>query len=81
MTPLRFEQAYDDEWTELERILDDLSSQKRWLSGSTPSISGARVATLYRRACDHLALARARAYPAYMIDRLVRLTSRAPQMI
>jgi uncharacterized membrane protein SpoIIM required for sporulation len=81
MTPLRFEQTYDEEWTELERTLDDVSGHKRRVSGGPLSISGARVATLYRRACDHLALARARAYPAYMIDRLERLTSRAHQAI
>jgi hypothetical protein len=81
MTPLHFEQTYDEEWIELERMLDDISGRKRRLSASASSIPGARVATLYRRACDHLALARARAYPAYMIDRLERLTSRAHQAI
>jgi uncharacterized membrane protein SpoIIM required for sporulation len=44
-------------------------------------IAGERVATLYRRACEQLALARARAYPAYLTDRLEQLTSDAHQLI
>jgi uncharacterized membrane protein SpoIIM required for sporulation len=44
-------------------------------------VSGARIAALYRRACEHLALARARSYPAYMIDRLERMTAEAHQLI
>src|SRR5262249_20702771 len=83
MRPLRFEQTYKDEWSELESILDEITSRK----GKSPALldqmpaSGARIATLYRRACDHLALARARAYPAYLIDRLERMTARAHQAI
>jgi uncharacterized membrane protein SpoIIM required for sporulation len=44
-------------------------------------IAGERVAALYRRACEQLALARARAYPAYLTDRLEQLTSDAHQLI
>ena len=39
------------------------------------------VAALYRRACEQLALARARAYPAYLTDRLEQLTADAHQLI
>jgi uncharacterized membrane protein SpoIIM required for sporulation len=39
------------------------------------------VAALYRRACDQLALARARAYPAYIVNRLERMTAGAHQVI
>ncbi len=83
MRPLRFEQTYRDEWSELEASLDEIAPRK----GRTtrllhhPPGSGARVATLYRHACDHLALARARAYPAYIVDRLERMTARAHQAI
>jgi uncharacterized membrane protein SpoIIM required for sporulation len=78
MTPLRFEQLYHDEWTELEGLLDQASGRRR----STPaSTSGARLAALYRRACEQLALARERSYPAYIVDRLERLTTRAHQLI
>lgn len=82
MRPLRFEQTYRDEWAELEASLDQVTWRKgrsTALADHTPS--GARIATLYRRACDHLALARARAYPAYIVDRLERMTARAHQAI
>lgn len=39
------------------------------------------MAALYRRACEHLALARARAYPRYLLDRLDKLTADAHQVI
>jgi uncharacterized membrane protein SpoIIM required for sporulation len=39
------------------------------------------MAALYRRACEHLALARARFYPAYMVDRLERMTADSHQLI
>lgn len=83
MRPLRFEQMYRDEWSELEASLDEIaprSGKPTTLLNQMPG-SGARIATLYRRACDHLALARARAYPAYIVDRLERMTSRAHQAI
>ena len=44
-------------------------------------LRGERIAALYRRACEHLALARARSYPAYLLDRLDRLTADAHQVI
>ena len=44
-------------------------------------IAGERVAALYRRACEQLALARARAYPAYLVDRLEQLTADGHQLI
>jgi uncharacterized membrane protein SpoIIM required for sporulation len=79
MTPLRFEQMYQDEWAELEALLDAVSGRKAGTQ-HTP-VSGARAAALYRRACEHLALARARAYPAYIVDRLERITATAHQRI
>ena len=81
MTPLRFEEMYQDEWTELEASLDCLLARGVGKSAPLSSISGARVAALYRRACEHLALARARSYPAYVVDRLERLTATAHQVI
>src|SRR6185436_19799881 len=83
MRPLKFEQTYQDEWSELEAHLEELAP-RRGRTGTLLSHvpgSGARIATLYRRACDHLALARARAYPAYIVDRLERMTARAHQAI
>jgi uncharacterized membrane protein SpoIIM required for sporulation len=46
-----------------------------------PAPDAARLAALYRRSCEHLALARARSYPIHLIDRLEALTQRAHQAI
>lgn len=79
MTPLYFERLYEKDWAELERLLDTV----RGRSARPPSApaSGARLAVLYRRSCEHLALARARHYPAYLVDRLERITADAHQVI
>lgn len=81
MTPLAFEALYEAEWTELERLLDELLARRRGKAERPRPLPGARVAALYRRACEHLALARARSYPAYLTDRLERLTADAHQLI
>jgi uncharacterized membrane protein SpoIIM required for sporulation len=81
MTPLRFEQTYRDGWAELEASLDCVLGRKVGTSADRSPVSGVRVAALYRCACENLALARARCYPAYMVDRLERLTSDAHQVI
>jgi uncharacterized membrane protein SpoIIM required for sporulation len=80
MTPLSFEELYQADWQELEDLLDRmLGRRKHAASGEAPR--GERIAALYRRACEHLALARARSYPAYLVDRLDRLTADAHQVI
>lgn len=81
MTPLSFEALYEHEWQELEGSLDELLRRKPAEGKQRPPLRGERVATLYRRACEHLALARARSYPAYLTDRLERLTADAHQVI
>jgi uncharacterized membrane protein SpoIIM required for sporulation len=81
MTPLQFEQMYQDGWAELERQLDAILRGRTGKKGEEKPIDGERLAELYRRACEHLALARARAYPAYIQDRLDRLTGEAHQVI
>jgi uncharacterized membrane protein SpoIIM required for sporulation len=82
MTPLQFEQRYQPEWDELQTLLLRLRDPlpKR---GQVPDTepAGERVAALYRRACEQLALARARAYPAHLIDQLEQLTGDAHQAI
>lgn len=80
MTPLRFEELYGREWTELETLLDAVLGRAQ-AEGGTRLVHGERVALLYRHACEHLALARARSYPAYLVDRLERITSEAHQAI
>lgn len=107
MTPLHFEQTYQDDWAELEALIDRTLGRKTptgaadRAAGVVPDRAAARVvgrisraelrataaedrvrlAALYRRACEQLALARARAYPAYIVDRLERVTSAAHQLI
>jgi uncharacterized membrane protein SpoIIM required for sporulation len=81
MTPLNFENLYRPEWDELDsQLLLIRNGKQRQRNGIEP-IRGERVAELYRRACEHLALARARNYPRYMLDRLDRLTAEAHQVI
>ena len=79
MTPLSFEQLYEDEWRELEAMLDQVLRLKS--ARESPPVPGAELAALYRRACEHLALARARSYPSYLIARLDRITGEAHQVI
>ena len=80
MTPLAFEARYQAEWQELEALLDQVLKRGKKSEGA-PSVRGERLAALYRRACEHLALARSRSYPAYLLDRLDRLTAEAHQVI
>jgi uncharacterized membrane protein SpoIIM required for sporulation len=82
MTPLQFETQYQAEWSELQTMLAQLQGRKVVNpKEKTPPISGDRLAKLYRRACEHLALARARAYPAHIIERLDQITADAHQAI
>src|ERR1700761_5554508 len=82
MTPLQFEQRHQHEWQELATLLARLHQRSgHTRSKDEPPIAGERVAALYRRACEQLALARARAYPAYLTDRLEQLTADAHQLI
>ena len=80
MTPLQFEERYGREWQELEAALDVILGRKKRLRRAEAP-RGERVAALYRRACEHLALARARSYPLFLLDRLDRLTADAHQVI
>jgi uncharacterized membrane protein SpoIIM required for sporulation len=81
MTPLRFEQLYEQEWAELALQLDMLAGRRSPGSTEREPASSARTAMLYRRACEHLALARSRSYPAYLIDRLEQITAEGHQRI
>ena len=82
MTPLQFEQLYQNEWDELERALEAIGKSGVSLKDkAADQRPGERIAELYRRACEHLALARARAYPAHLTERLDQLTADAHQAI
>lgn len=76
MTPLQFEELYGKDWEELETALDTYRA-----APSTRVISGARFTAQYRRACGHLAIARARSYPADLVDRLEHITTECHQLI
>jgi len=79
MTPIQFEQLYERDWEELQELLAQMHGRRY---GKKPlSVNGERVAALYRRTCEHLALARARFYPAYLVERLEQITSDAHQAI
>ncbi|HJR68896.1 MAG TPA: stage II sporulation protein M [Gammaproteobacteria bacterium] len=80
MTPLSFEALYQEEWQELESLLDRVLRRKTLVGPRSP-VRPERIAALYRRTCEQLALARARSYPAYLLDRLDRLTADAHQVI
>ncbi|MEJ8845761.1 stage II sporulation protein M [Variovorax rhizosphaerae] len=73
MTPLQFEEMHAPLWAELEAEVG-IAERKR-------KFDGARLATLYRRVCEHLALAQARAYPVHMTQRLETLTQSAHRLI
>jgi uncharacterized membrane protein SpoIIM required for sporulation len=89
MTPLHFEAAYGPVWQELEAALASLEGRKPRAAAQGGAPSGrarvrpdaARLAALYRRSCEHLALARARAYPMALVERLEALTQQAHQAI
>jgi uncharacterized membrane protein SpoIIM required for sporulation len=81
MTPLTFEALYKAEWEELEGLLDVVLGRAKKSKQPAEAPRGERIAALYRRACEQLALARARSYPAYLLDRLERLTADAHQVI
>ncbi len=89
MTPRQFENQYETLWSELERglvALDRGSKPRKLKAGEfataqAPAPRGARVAQLYRQSCEHLALARERAYPVHLVARLEALTASAHQRI
>lgn len=78
MSPLQFEAQYQAEWDELQSLLTKL---RMGTPKSEAPVQGERVASLYRRACEQLAIARARSYPAHIVERLNQLTSDAHQVI
>jgi uncharacterized membrane protein SpoIIM required for sporulation len=89
MTPRQFEAQYQAVWAELEAGLQGLErrrrqgakAKKRVPADATPTAGGARIAQLYRQSCEHLALARERAYPVHLVARLETLTAQAHQRI
>ena len=96
MSPLQFETRQAPRWDELAFALDIVEKRKSRRSPGAAKAAAAdaadaadvgdapdpaRLAALYRSACEDLALARARAYPVHLTDRLDELTRRAHQAI
>ena len=89
MTPRQFETRYEPVWAELARGLDALDRGARprkakagqFPTDTLPAPRAAIVAQLYRQCCEHLALARERAYPVHLVARLEALTMRAHQRV
>ncbi|HSI49394.1 MAG TPA: stage II sporulation protein M [Ideonella sp.] len=86
MTPFDFEQAHQADWRALEQQLQAAQRGRRKpkrgaFTTGIESFDAARLAMLYRRSCEHLALARSRSYPIGRIQMLESLTQRAHQLI
>jgi uncharacterized membrane protein SpoIIM required for sporulation len=83
MTPLQFERSYAPAWQAFEQQLDALAKSGGWFRrrGAPASAPGADFAAAYRQCCEHLALARDRSYPLYLVERLERLTAEGHQYI
>jgi uncharacterized membrane protein SpoIIM required for sporulation len=80
VTPLEFERRYAPAWDRLERLLARLEQPQR--GGAAPGDGSlARIPSLYREVCHHLALARDREYPSFLVTRLNDLVQRAHQAI
>ncbi len=73
MTPLQFEARYAADWAALQEQVRLYMEARRKRGGGTGHLPGEQFAALYRRVCEQLSLARERAYPAYLVDRLERL--------
>jgi uncharacterized membrane protein SpoIIM required for sporulation len=82
MTPLQFERLHQDEWSELSTLLSVIQARRRPSTMlARDERSAERITALYRRTCEHLALARERSYPTYITTRLEQLTADAHQTI
>ena len=71
MTARDFERANEAQWSELERAV----------SREDKALDPERFLFLYRAACEHLALAEARGFPAPLVSRLSSVTARAHQIV
>ena len=89
MTPVKFETDYRPVWDALEAALEQAEGKtnkapkpnKANKTEGPKLATGAELAALYRRSCEHLALAQARGYPIHLVQRLETLTQRAHRLI
>jgi uncharacterized membrane protein SpoIIM required for sporulation len=84
MTPFEFQRLHEPIWRELELAA---GLRRRDVGDAAPDAAGtaekdrARFAALYRATCEHLELARVRAYPVHLVERLEALTAACHQRI
>jgi uncharacterized membrane protein SpoIIM required for sporulation len=71
VTPLEFEASNEPRWIEFEALLKKADRD----------LNADRFLTLYRACCEHLALARAREFPAHVIERLAIMTAQGHQIV
>jgi len=81
MTPLQFETTHAPLWSELEAQLAALAKNPGKRRAASIQLDGVRFAVQYRQVCEHLALAEARAYPMYLVERLQALVQAAHPVI
>jgi uncharacterized membrane protein SpoIIM required for sporulation len=71
VTALDFETSNEAQWSELEQAV----------SREDKTLDPERFLFLYRAACEHLAMAEARGFPAPLVSRLSAVTARAHQIV
>ena len=79
MNPIQFEEQHRAEWAELRTLLAALRGKRRQRAAALAN--GPRIAGLYRRCCEQLALASSRDYPAHIVEPLQQLSAEAHQLI
>lgn len=79
MTPLQFEARHAAEWTALEEQVRLRQERRRNKGGAL--LPPERFAEQYRRVCEHLSLARERAYPVNLVERLQSVVFDAHHLI
>jgi uncharacterized membrane protein SpoIIM required for sporulation len=82
MSPLEFERRYAPVWQKLEELVTWLEARKTPKTRKADDEWNADlIPPLYRETCHHLALARDRGYPSFLVSRLNLLVHRAHQAL
>jgi uncharacterized membrane protein SpoIIM required for sporulation len=82
MSPLEFERRYAPVWQKLEELVAWIEAPKTPKSRKPSDDWHAElIPPLYRETCHHLALARDRGYPSFLVSRLNLLVHRAHQAL
>ncbi len=81
MTPLEFERRYAPVWDNLDGLINHLDTPKKHAKPAGLEGGVEQLLPLYRQTCHHLALARDRGYPSYLVVRLNDLVQRTHQTL